>query len=187
MNENPYQPPQTVEPELGLVEVDPAQRLRARRCWQVAALILLLPAMNNLWLFEDLLASQGGPGLIPAARWTNAILLASAFAAAGLGGLNLLEWITDRLRRRLGEPPHAGQWRSALYQTLGQSIYFAIPGALLWKAWLMGYYQWHLDFQRISIPTAILAHLLAAGLYLQLAYRWYKIEFSPAALRDSGT
>lgn len=181
MNENPYQPPQTILAAKQAIEIDGVLRRRARRRWQLATLILFLPAMNNLWLFENLMVNQGGPAPDPAAQGMDAILLAAVFAVAGLVGLNLLEWITDRLQRWLGSPANAGKWRSALYETVEQSFAFAVPGALLWKAWLIGIYQWQWDFQWVSIPIGILAHLLAAGLYLQLAYRWYKIESSNPA------
>ena len=119
---------------------------------------------------------MNGQPVSSAVRWANGIAIGIAFAAAGLLGLWVLEWLNDRIHRWFGAPATTVQWRRALYVTLGQSIPFALVGAVLWELWLIGFYLWKLDFLLISIPIGILAHLLAAGLYLQLAYRWYRIE-----------
>ena len=49
-------------------------------------------------------------------------------------------------------------------------------GAVLWAIWVAAFYQLGIGFYTVSLPIGIAAHLLAAGLYIPLFYRWYKVE-----------
>lgn len=64
----------------------------------------------------------------------------------------------------------------ALYATFIRSAPYAVAGAILWGIWVFGFYQAKVDFMVLSVPVGILAHGLAAALYLPLIYRWYRIE-----------
>jgi hypothetical protein len=57
-----------------------------------------------------------------------------------------------------------------------------MAGAVLWVIGNVGYYDLNLEFYAISIPAGVLAHILAAGLYLPLACRWYRIEKTAPAV-----
>ena len=90
--------------------------------------------------------------------------------------LPMLELMTWWIFRVILKSERLADGMNALYESLRFAVYFAIAGALLWMIWNVGYYDWHIDFFTISIPVGILANLLAAGIYIPLAYRWQRVK-----------
>jgi hypothetical protein len=175
---NPYEAPaysgswQTAAPS--------PQRKAAQSNLRLAIAILWIPAIYNYYCF-DFAAFRNGE--IPAAT---VFVLASRIINIGgmvavnvllwFFGLSLLELAAKLLHYLFSRKAKIEPWQEALYDTLGAASYFAVAGALLWLIWTVGFYNLEFGFYSISCPIGILANLLAAGLYLRLAYRWYRIE-----------
>jgi len=87
-----------------------------------------------------------------------------------------LELLTGFLHEQLSRGSSRMQWLVALNSTLMTIIPFAIAGAALWCIWVYLFYITGANFYRISVPIGICAHVLAAGIYLQLVIRWWNIE-----------
>ena len=152
----------------------------ARSNLRMALVILLIPAVYNYYWFDvALLASedrQFNSVFLVFARAINigGIFIASLFA--WFFGLPILELTAKIIYRIFARNSKIDDWQDALYDILGTVAYFALGGALLWLIWTIGFYRFHIGFYTLAYPVGILAHLLAAGLYLRLAYRWYRIE-----------
>lgn len=140
----------------------------------MTSLLLLVPAAYNVYLFNFF---QGDGTTIPTLfRLFNTIGFACVGAMAWFCGLGLLEYLTGTIHSLVARKSTRDDWQHALYATLRPAPRLALAGAVLWTIWDVAIYQLHLDFNSVSIPIGIAAHLLAACLYLPLVYRWYKLE-----------
>lgn len=160
-----------------------AARRRARFHVRASLLLLLIPGVFNYFCFDAAVmhvhladgTSYPRPlaGLFRTVNIGAITLLALFVWCLGLGAFELA---TKLLHRVFSRGAELSAWNAVLYQTLAQAGYFAAAGAVLWLIWIVAYYILGVGFFTISCPVGILAHLLAAGLYLQLFYRWYRIE-----------
>jgi len=174
MKANPYETPSE------LIEQDPrssSTRTAAQRHVRMALLIMLLPAAYNFVCFNFSpsfdqiefpnrslyrMANLIGFGLIAAAVWWF--------------GLTLFEFVTRGIHSIVARKSKLAEWQRELYSNLQRAPGLAIPGAVLWAVWVLAFYQLQIKFYLVSVPVAIAAHLLAAWLYLPLAYQWFQIE-----------
>lgn len=170
---NPYASPQSMA---GRRAEWTAERIEARRQVRLALAILLAPGIYNFAAFDMAVRGDRQSALLEAARILNTtgVLLLCLFI--WFCGLQTLEVAVRVIHRVVGRRDTVGQWLAALYAALARLWCFAAVGALLWFAWVAGFYYLHIGFYRISYPVGILAHLLAAGLYLPLIWRWYRLE-----------
>ena len=89
--------------------------------------------------------------------------------------LPTLATIGRLVRRYVAPHVNEARWDDALYKSLKPAAILAIPGAVLWCVWVLGFYYWKLNFMLLSIAVGVPAHLLAAGLYVPLIVRWFKL------------
>ena len=108
----------------------------------------------------------------------NSIGLALAVAAVWFYGLAALELISRVIHSILARSSKVDDWVKSLYWTIRRFPVFAIFGAALWAIWVFAFYQLNMRFYAVSVPIGIAAHLLAAGLYIPLAYQWFRLESS---------
>ncbi len=174
MNTNPYESPRS-----SVVNPSPldAERTVANRSVRIALAIMLLPAIYNFMCFNF----QVEPGSIESPirnvyRVVNGIGFAALVAAIWFCGLTALEFVTGGFHAIFGKGSHESDWKLSLYEIIRRAPMFAVGGAVLWACWATAFYQFGVNFHVITLPIGAAAHLLAAGLYLPLFYRWYKLE-----------
>lgn len=157
-------------------------RRAAMRRLRWSLLILLVPAVYNYVCFDRVALGTG-------VRASDEIYV-SVFRFINLGGMALLsvvlwffslgalEWLITLIFRVLRCRSSLPDWHAALYEVLGSLVWFSLAASALWMSWTIGFYDLGIGFYAVSYPVGILAHLLAAGLYVPLAYRWFRIENS---------
>jgi len=96
-------------------------------------------------------------------------------------GFPIIEAIAGVLRIVFANGTDRGAWQGVLYRSLNWAVVLAIPGAVLWGIWVLGFYQLGVNFYAISWAIGVPAHLLAASWYVPLIYRWYRMAQSHSA------
>ena len=169
MSDNPYQSPNAITDH----EQEP--RLIAEKRLRMSIFILLIAGLFNVAFFCKL--SFGLPVL---SMLFNIIVNVGGTLMAGFVAwrfaMPFVELVTGYLHEKLSRGSDREQWLVALNSTLMTTIPFAIAGAALWCIWVYLFYVAGAGFYRISVPIGICAHALAAGVYVQLAIRWWNIE-----------
>lgn len=183
MTLNPYQSPRAEATGQTTLDEDRKGALRAVR---ISLLILMVPAIYNFLCFNFPASLGRAPGTIGVLERTlNTIGLVLLVSAICFFGLAALEIMTMAIHAIVARPAKLDAWKGELYLILRRAPVFAVFGALLWTIWVAAFYQLQVGFFAISIPIGIAAHLVAAGLYLPLIYRWYRIERSTARQRTT--
>ena len=190
MNTNPYESPATVAQAPDLEEVGSelaiAKRTAMRSVW-AAILILLVAGLFNYYAFDQvIIAEKVAPRLQVTVRVINLTGIVTITLVAWFLLVPALETLGRWGRYLTGEKAPVAAWSEALYRSLRPAFYLAIPGAILWAIWVMGFYFVHLDFFVLSIGVGVPAHLLAAVLYLPLLVRWYLLARSRSERQPSG-
>ncbi len=178
MNGNPYEPPAAQTSRLSSWTGD---RASARRNVRASLLIMLAPAFYNFFCLH--LRHEVESVELPfdmLIRILNALEFIAIVVSIWFFGLVLLEFVTAGLHSLLSRKAELNDWRKTLYRTLRRGPVFAFFGAALWLTWVFAFYQLDVGFYAVSVPIGIAAHMLAAGLYVPLIYRWYKLERSAA-------
>ncbi len=171
---NPYRPPRPVLPaDDALNESD---RNLARRKTRLAVGILTLPAVYNVLSFNFRIGADASALVNIIYRSVNLIGFTLLILIVWYMGLNVFEFVTRICHRLIARNSTLEEWRKTLYQTILRSTPFAMVGAIVWAIWVLAIYQANVDFYVVSVPVAILSHLLAAGLYLPLILNWFKLE-----------
>jgi hypothetical protein len=171
MSDNPYQTPQSVAE---LYSLRTTVRMVAERRVRAASLILLVPAIYNFVCFSYAIGnSQIVYPFFVISLAMNSLGFIFVVATVWFFGLKILERITWLAYRLMSRKDNLDDWLKALYLALDQTPMFAVLGAILWTMWVVGFYHLQVGFYAISVPIGIVAHLLAAALYLPLFYRWY--------------
>jgi hypothetical protein len=169
---NPYESPRSdATDSLPL----PAERAVAKRNVRIALLIMLAPAIYNFICFNF----PTNPNRIQLPIFhqaVNGIGFVTIVIAIWCQGLAMLEFLTGGFHAVFSRNSKLADWKSILYSILRRAPAFAFFGALLWSVWVAAFYQLDIGFYTVSVPIGIAAHLLAAGLYVPLFYRWYKME-----------
>ncbi len=182
MSMNPYEAPKTES------DVPPQSPDRAGAMLRVrtALGIMLLPALYNFvcFSFPAGLSEPGSP-IRTVFLVVNGLGLIGVFIAIWFFGLTALELVTWVCQRIFARNSSLGEWHAVLYVSLRHLPVFALCGAILWSIWTVAFYILGMNFFALSVPIGIAAHLLAAGLYLPLFYRWYQLE--RAARVNSGS
>jgi hypothetical protein len=174
--ENPYEVSQSIVESVAATSVSLPERRLGQRCWRFALILLLLPAAYNLWCYHLEVFGTSRPSVMTTIfRATNWAWLSSGGLAVWFAGLAVLEFLTRVIHSLKSRRASLSDWNFALYKTLNSAPLFAIFGAVLWVVWVTAYYHWRLNFYAISIPVGVAAHSLAAGLYLPLFWRWYRL------------
>ncbi len=174
MSPNPYQPPAVL-----VTHPTPLDAVRgvALRNVRLALLILLVPACYNFVYFNF----GGSLGAVPLPirrtyQVLNLIGFVSIAAGVWLVGLVLLEWTTRCIFTLCAQESRLDAWKHALYGILRRAPVLAVPGGVLWAIWTLAIYRLRWNFYAVSLPVGIIAHFLAACLYVPLGYRWFQIE-----------
>lgn len=170
MTENPFQSPDCVD---DLIAVGSDLRRRARLSFRLTVLILLGPAAYNCWAFNHYALAR-----LTHLHEINFTLLAIGAALILFLGFPVLEAISRVLRFIFGQRADRADWQDALYRSLNRTVYLAIPGAVLWVIWVIGFYEMRANFYTISWAVGVPAHLLAACWYVPLLYRWFRLAVS---------
>ena len=178
MNTNPYESPQSEDsPRPSAID----QRVRARRDARVALLILLVPAFYNFVCFNfSFDASRIGFSVRNVYQLANGVGFIAGAVAIWILALPVLEFLTGGFHAVFGRNSKLDDWKTALYRILRRAPIFAVGGAILWAIWVGAFYQLGIGFYTVSVPIGVAAHVLAAGLYLPLFYRWYELERAAA-------
>jgi hypothetical protein len=173
MNDNLYQTPRSVAEASYLrtnVRNEPQWRVRT------ALLILLVPAIYNFVCFSYAIGnSQNAYPFFVISLAMNSLGFIFVVATVWFFGLKILELITWLAYRLMSRKDNLDDWLKALHLALDQTPMFAVLGAILWIIWVVGFYHLQVGFYAISVPLGIVAHLLAAALYLPLFYSWYRM------------
>lgn len=177
---NPFQSPRVVSappPEQEGREAPlVAERALAWRRYTFTILILAVPAVANLLLFNYFVAGQlASRELFYRLATLNAIGVALVIYGLLLFGFFLLEFVTRFANRLFGTAKQLDRWYEALYDVLGQAWFLAVPAAALWAFWLWMLYGTDVPYFIYGLPSLFLAHLLAASLYVRLVWRWCRI------------
>lgn len=179
---NPYAAPQSTLPE---VLPDTPERQRALRHVRLALIILLMPGLYNFLCFDGQVFGDERTGMVSPivilARMVNAGGMIGVSVFVWFCGLATLEVLSRVLFALFSRQATLTQWQAKLHGVLGRAGYFAAAGAVLWFVWVVAFYQLKWNFYAISWPIGILAHLLAAGLYVPLCFQWFQLERSAAA------
>jgi hypothetical protein len=176
--ENPYR-----SPEYDGGNDRASLRKSALQSLRMALVVLLMPGLYNYYCFDQTVFEAGlnwSTLFSNVGRWINLVGIAAIAVFAWLLALPILEFCTRLMHRLFSRNSPLVQWNEALYLIAEQAFHFSLAGAMIWFAWCTGFYRFGFDFYEISIPLGALAHLLAAGLYLQLVLRWYQIDRSVA-------
>ncbi|MGI9474262.1 MAG: hypothetical protein ACR2NZ_22160 [Rubripirellula sp.] len=178
MTENPYQPPvldQLDEKEASL------RRRDAVRSFRMAIAILLVPALYNYSEFDAVVIASGQlPGnLAMVYRAVNVAAFVIGALLLWFVGVRLLEIVSQWIRNIFARSTEASEWLGVLYRYLAWVPYLAIPGAVLWMAWVFAFYQRDADFDTISWLIGVPANLLAACFYVPLLFGWYRLSKTP--------
>lgn len=175
MNQNPYTQPESQQTVIPALDVD---QTSARRSVRTALLVLLLPAVYNFCCFNFPGRLATGQASVPVVFViANSAGLIAVAAAIWFFGYQALELIVRLIHSIVARHSKFEQWRHALHVTLVRLPVFAIFGAILWVIWVAAFYQAGIGFYTISWPIGLAAHLLAAGLYVPLIYRFYRLEY----------
>ncbi|RCS42060.1 hypothetical protein DTL42_19720 [Bremerella cremea] len=182
MNTNPFESPVAITQVDDLGETSP-QLVAARRTAvfsvRAAILILLVAGLFNYYAFDQVVVTDVvAPRFQTTVRVTNLTGMVAITLVAWFLFVPALEVLGRMLRHLSGEKTPVAAWNESLYRSLRLAVYFAIPGAILWGIWVIGFYFVHLNFMVLSIAVGVPAHLLAAGLYLPLLFRWYLLARS---------
>jgi hypothetical protein len=175
MTHNPYQPPQSLSKTSSTITTN---RQAAQRKIRISTIIFLVPALYNLVCFSLLTSSQIVLPFFVVNFLLNLLGAIIVVAAVWFFGLTILEMIAAVAYRVVARKSERNSWYDTLYNSLTRLPLFAVLGSILWTMWVAGFYQLRLSFFVVSIPIGIAAHLLAAGLYIPLLYRWYRLEVS---------
>ena len=175
MSKNPYEPPNvpaTIEPERN------EERAAALRDVRVSLLIMLVPTLYNFVWFNFSTDNRIEFSFFYVEQIVNFVGLVLLLAAIWIYGLMALELVTGGIHTIVARHSTLDVWKRALYSVFRRAPMLAVLGALLWVMWVVAFYQLQADFYTISVPVGIMAHVLAAFLYIPLTYRWYKMERS---------
>lgn len=180
MNHNPFEPPKTQA--IAIEQNDSDDRRTARWCVRAVYPILAIPALYNFVCFASTtVTTQGFPEFTVRVRFNwplIAVVVGIGWLFWHVRAMVILEAITKLIHYMLSRKARVSEWLHQLHLVSKQLVFLAIPGAALWAFWVHAYYQLKFEFFAISIPVGILAHLLGAAFYLQLFYRWFKVERS---------
>lgn len=176
-NPNPYEVSRSLLAPVILTQTHASARQAGQRNFRTALVILLIAAAGNVACYNHQVFS-GWPNPFQSLLFqgTNWSWLVATSVLIWFWGLALLEWIAGCVHALRSPQTTLEMWKLAVYDSLGLAPLLAILGAITWVVWIAGFYFWNLDFYLISIPVGIVAHLLAAGLYLPLLYRWYQLS-----------
>lgn len=178
MNTNPY-----ASPNSDVLHRLPQflERVGAQRRIRIALLILLLPAIYNFVCFNfPADANRIELPIHSFYRAVNSVGLVGITVCIWILGLPALELFTGGCHAVFARNSALQSWKTTLYASLRRAPWFALGGAFLWAMWVAAFYQLGIGFYVVSVPLGIASHLLAAGLYLPLFYRWYEIDRSRA-------
>ncbi|MCA9064899.1 MAG: hypothetical protein KDA96_17625 [Planctomycetaceae bacterium] len=176
-NTNPYEPP-SARPDSSLSDdAGPFTEIRhqAHVALVTSLWVLVLPALCNVVCFCNPPQKVTRP-LPQHLMVANGIGFVAVVFVIRFAGLRLLESLVVVLHAAFASRSRRSEWQRHLYEILRRMPGFAVAGACLWFVWVSAIYYFRLDFFVVSIPVGIAAHLLAAGLYIPLAYRWYRLE-----------
>ena len=180
MSVNPFESPREAQQSPGTdsnFASLAAERASAVKCYTFTILILAVPAIANLLLFNYFITGGVKPlALFYLLATLNAIGVALVIFGLLLGGVFVLESITRLAHQLFGNKSQVELWHRALYDVLRYASFLALPAAILWAIWLWLFYGTNLPYLLFTVPISILAHLLAAILYVALFWRWYKIS-----------
>ena len=181
MSVNPFEPPRTPgEPPRvsGLSS-------RAKLAWRTIVLLMMVPAIYNFLEFNAkvIMAPSAGSRLAPIEALTlwlgNSLLIVVGGIALWLFGLQLINALSMTIRRLFAPQCSAIAWQEPLERALYRAAILAIPGALLWMAWVFGFYEMQMNFYVLSWLIGIPAHILGACVYIPLIYGWYRASTTP--------
>lgn len=176
MNPNPYESPKVLAVQPSMPNEARAAALRSVR---IALLIMLLPAVYNFICFSfPANANRIELPIHNVYRIIDSVGLLLTVLAIWFFGLAVLELVTCGIHSIVARKSTFDDWTAALYIILRRLPLFAVPGAALWTLWVAAFYQLQLGFYTVSVPIGIASHLLAAGLYVPLIYRWFTMERS---------
>lgn len=177
MSDNPYRSPTAESSETG----DDRLRRRAESAFRLSTCILIVPALYNYWQFDSqAIASSALPSAaMTTYRTTNLACFVVGGTLIWFFGVRLLEWLSGKLRNVVAQRADPDAWHRVLYENLARTPAFAIAGACLWAIWVYGFYVMSWNFMVISWAVGVPSHLLAACIYLPLAYRWYRLATAP--------
>ncbi len=176
MSTNPYESPATVN---RTADSHLPNRRSALAAFRTAFVILLTPALFNYYAFDTDAIGGGIPPILQAAyRTTNLVGIAVGSFLIWFFALPVLEAASRTIRNVVARDASTDRWVDALYMSLKPAAYLAVPGAILWALWVVGFYFLQLDFVMISYGVGIPAHILAACLYVPLLIRWYRLSRS---------
>ena len=174
MSMNPYESPKS---EATPRPPSSAERAAAKRSIRISLAIMLVPAIYNsiCFSFPDAPNRSELP-IHNVYRTINGIGFVAIVIAIWFLGLAALEFVTGGLHAIFSRNSKLHDWKTSLYVVVRRAPVFALCGAVLWAIWVAAFYQLGIGFYTVSLPIGIAAHLLAAGLYIPLFYRWYKVE-----------
>ena len=177
MNVNPYESPRKARPIAKKDSFSKAlavERAKAAGRFTQTILVLAVPAVFNLLLFNHFVTGGVSPPLFYVLATLNAIGVAFAIFSLLFGGFFVSEKLTQLANRLFGKGQKLDQWNEALYDVLEQAWFLAIPAAMLWAFWLVMVYFTDVPYLFYGLPSLAIAHLMAASLYIRLLWRWYK-------------
>ncbi len=186
MTTNPYQSPQV---ESTSPEFQVPRRAEALQSVRIATLLLTADGVFNVFAFyhtfTDFYIIVGkGPIYDPREIAVVSFAVILVFLASWFLLLPVLEFLGQLLREMLAPRVNREQWNEALYLSLKYAAWLAVPGMILWLAWVIAFYYLRLNFYLISYAVGIPAHILAACVYVPLLYRWFKLWRRPQADRE---
>ncbi|MFN3148309.1 hypothetical protein [Bremerella sp.] len=185
MSTNPYQSPQA---ESASLETQPPLRREALKSVRKATLLLTAAGYFNLYVFGcnyypfRILSPLDVAMIAFQVMGTAAIAIACWFLL-----LPLLEFTGRLIHNWLSPRSDTQPWSDAIYVSLKPAAKLAVAGVILWVTWVIGFYDFRIDFFVISYAVGIPAHILAACLYVPLLFRWYKLWRSSVPRADSET
>lgn len=163
MDNNPYSAPETLEAATFREPV----RLEVSR-WRISVYIFAVPAIYNFLWFNG--------RLVPIQVAVNLAMFALLMISIWRFGVELLELVANNIRSFFAPNVDQKVWVNELHIALRASPFFAFWGAIIWMVWNIGFYNLGINFFLISWPVGIASHILAAGLYLPMFYRWYQLR-----------
>lgn len=165
---NPYHPPSESGLPVDRIETEKRMYTRAQLRWSL--IILLLPCTYNLYCFQSSVGAQ------PIHAIANVAFLIGGAVLIWFYALPILEVVTRMFHRLFARASSQEAWLEAMYDVASSLVPYAVMGAILWSGWVFGFYHTEIGFYTISVPVGILAHLLAAAIYVRLFYHWYRAE-----------
>lgn len=174
---NPFESPREVASPVTEEAALSTERSVALKQYKRTILILALPAVANLLLFNYFVTGQvTQPWLFYLFAALNAIGVALVISGIFFGGFFLLELFTRLANGMFGRRERLDHWYESLFAIVRLALILAIPAAALWAFWLAMCYGTDAPFFLYSIPVALVAHLMAASLYCGLFWRWYQVR-----------